>query len=71
MSPQIADVTRMQIGDLKTMMNDFGLVRSVTFKEVTPGGIDVYNVEFEKGRTEWRILVGFNDIIQFVSFRRL
>ena len=57
MSPQFADVTRQQLGQLKPMLEKQGAVQSVTFKSVGPGGLDIYEVKFEHGAMEFRIIL--------------
>jgi hypothetical protein len=37
------------------MILQLGVVQSLTFKGVGPGGRDIYEVKFENGLTEWRI----------------
>jgi hypothetical protein len=34
-----------------------GTLQSVTFKGVGPGGFDRYDVKFERGAIDWRILI--------------
>ncbi len=58
MSPTEAFITRLQLSDLHGAMNDFGALKSVTFKGVGPGGADIYDVVFANHATEWRILLG-------------
>lgn len=71
MSPQFADVTRSQLPQLKAMVGQFGALQSVTFKGVGPGGADIYEVQFEKAKTEWRISVGPDGKTQGITFRPL
>jgi hypothetical protein len=40
MSPNLADATRQQLPQLKTMMDQLGTLQTVTFKGVGPGGAD-------------------------------
>jgi CubicO group peptidase (beta-lactamase class C family) len=70
MSPQLAAATRQQLDDLKRVITDLGAVQEVTFTDVGAGGADVYRVKFENGSSEWRILMGPNETIQVVAFRR-
>jgi CubicO group peptidase (beta-lactamase class C family) len=58
MSPGLANVTRQQLSDLQNLIFGLGAVKSVTFKGVGPAGADMYDVAFEKGATQWRIIVG-------------
>ncbi len=69
MSPAVADVTRRQLPKIKSMIGELGAVESVSFKGVGQGGFDNYEVKFEHGSTEWRIILGLDGKIQGVSFR--
>lgn len=50
MSPELAELTRQQLNFLQKDLAALGAIRSVTFKEVSPSGVDVYVVEFDKVR---------------------
>lgn len=50
MGPELAELTRQQLNFLQKDVASLGAVRSLTFKEVSPTGVDVYEVEFEKER---------------------
>jgi serine-type D-Ala-D-Ala carboxypeptidase/endopeptidase len=69
MSPQLADVTRQQLPQLKTVMGQLGTLQSVTFTGVGPGGADIYQVKFEHGSTEWRISLGPDGKAIGIGFR--
>ena len=71
MSPRLADVTRQQLPQLKTIFANLGTIKSVTFKRVEKTGADVYDIEFEHGLTEWRISVAPDGTIDSLGFRRL
>ena len=71
MSPQLADVTRQQLPQLKAAIAQFGAVRSVTFKSVAPNGADVFEVKFEHGASEWSIILGPDGKIQGMRLRPL
>ena len=58
MSPQLADITRQQLPQLKATMAQWGALQSVTFTGVGPAGADIYQVKFKHGTTEWRIMLG-------------
>ena len=58
MGPGLAKVTRQQLKDLQGLIAGLGAVKSVTFKGVAPNGADLYDIAFEKGATQWRIIVG-------------
>jgi len=69
MSPGLATVTRQQLPQLKASIDKLGAVQSVTFKGVGPGGADIYEVKFEHGSTEWRIMLESDGKIASVGFR--
>jgi CubicO group peptidase (beta-lactamase class C family) len=71
MSPNLADATRDQLAQLKIIMDQLGALQTVTFKGVGPGGADIYEVKFEHGSTEWRIMMDSNGKIASLGFRPL
>jgi CubicO group peptidase (beta-lactamase class C family) len=58
MSPMLVNVTRQNLTDLQARVVDFGAVKSIAFKGVTPNGADIYDVAFEKHDMQWRIVLG-------------
>ena len=71
LSPALADVTRQQLPQLKAIIAELGAVQSVSFKGVAKNGADIYEVKFEHGSTEWRIMLESDGKIASVGFRRL
>lgn len=71
MSPGLADVTRQQLPQLKTIFGNLGAIKSVTFKRVEKNGADVYDIDFEHGSTEWQIVMTPDGIVESVGFRML
>jgi CubicO group peptidase (beta-lactamase class C family) len=69
MSSGLANVTRQQLPQLKATITQLGAVESITFKGVGPGGADIYDVKFEHGSTEWRILMQSDEKVASVGFR--
>ena len=69
MSAQLADITRQQLPQLKSTMAQLGALQSVTFAGVGPGGADIYQVKFEHGTTEWRIMLGTDGKAVSIGFR--
>lgn len=57
MTPEFAEVARPQIEHVEALIGGLGTVQSITFKSVGPGGFDVYEVKFERGSLDWRILL--------------
>lgn len=69
MSPGLAEVTRQQLPQLKTIFANLGAIKSVTFKRVEKRGADVYDIEFEHGSTEWQIIMAPDGTIDSLGFR--
>jgi CubicO group peptidase (beta-lactamase class C family) len=60
---------KQQLPQLQATINQLGAVQSVTFKGVGPGGADIYEVKFEHGSTEWRIMMQSDSKVASVGFR--
>jgi hypothetical protein len=71
MSPGLADATRQQLPQLKTIFANLGAIKSVTFKRVEKNGADVYEIDFEHGSTEWQIIMAPDGTIDSLGFRPL
>ena len=69
MSPSLAAATRQQQPQLQSMLVQLGALQSVTFKGVGPGGFDIYQVKFENGSLEYRILLGADGKVEGASLR--
>jgi CubicO group peptidase (beta-lactamase class C family) len=69
MSSGLANVTRQQVPQLQAAITQLGAVESVTFKGVGPGGADIYEVKFEHGSTEWRLMMQSDLKVASVGFR--
>ena len=42
---------------VEALVDGLGTLQSITFKGVGPGGSDIYEVKFEHGSLDWRILL--------------
>jgi hypothetical protein len=71
MSSGLAEVTRQQLSQLKSIFANLGAVKSVTFKRVEKNGADVYDIDFEHGSTEWQIIMAPDGTIDTLGFRPL
>jgi hypothetical protein len=71
MSPAFADVIRQQLVQLKGLVNQEGALESTTFKGVGPGGADIYEVKFEHGSMEWRIMLEPDGKVAGINLRPL
>jgi D-alanyl-D-alanine-carboxypeptidase/D-alanyl-D-alanine-endopeptidase len=71
MNANFADLTRQQLPQLKGLVTQMGAVESATFKGVGPAGADIYEVKFEHGSMEWRILLEPDGKIATIGLRPL
>ena len=69
MSARLAQTTRQQLPQIKALLARMGSVQAVTFKGVGPGGMDIYEVKFENGLTEWRIMLTPDGKIDGLNYR--
>jgi serine-type D-Ala-D-Ala carboxypeptidase/endopeptidase len=71
LTPGFAEVARPQTPHIEAMIAGLGALQSVVFKGVGPGGADIYNVKFEQGSLEWRILLDAQGKIAAARINRL
>jgi hypothetical protein len=64
MNPGLAGATRQQLSQLQSMIKPRGALQSLTFKGVGQAGADIYDVKFENGVFEYRIMLGEDGKIQ-------
>jgi retinol-binding protein 3 len=69
MSKDLAEVTRAQLPRLQADMSKLGPIRSITFKQVAPDGLDVYKVTMANGAIESGIFVSPNGRIETAWIR--
>ncbi len=69
MSAQVADLTRQQLPQLKAVLAQLGALQAVAFTGVGPAGADIYQVKFEHGETEWRLMLDQDGKVQTIGFR--
>jgi beta-lactamase regulating signal transducer with metallopeptidase domain len=55
LSPSMIMLTKQQQATIQIMIDGWGSLKSITFKENGPGGGDVYLVEFEHGSSVWTV----------------
>jgi hypothetical protein len=71
MSPSLAEATRQGLPQITALLAQFGAVKSVTFKGVSPGGADIYVVTFEHGSMDWRLMMLSDEKIASIGARPL
>jgi hypothetical protein len=57
MTPELAEIARPQAEHIEGLIGGLGTLQSITFKAVGPGGFDIYEVKFDHGSLDWRILL--------------
>ena len=57
MTSEFAELARPQEEHVEALIGGLGTLESITFQRVGPGGFDVYDVKFEHGALDWRILL--------------
>jgi Tol biopolymer transport system component len=55
MGPGLANATKARSAAMLPMFAKLGALKTLTFKNVAPGGADIYEADFENGQIEWRI----------------
>jgi CubicO group peptidase (beta-lactamase class C family) len=57
MAKQMASVTRQQLPTLQSRLKELGPIRSITFLQAMPNGMDSFDVQLEKGAILFQILI--------------
>jgi hypothetical protein len=65
------EATRQGLPQITALLAQFGAVKSVTFKRVSPGGADIYVVTFEHGSMDWRLMMLSDEKIASIGARPL
>jgi hypothetical protein len=71
MTPEFAEVARPQADHTEGLIGGLGALQSIAFKGVGPGGFDIYQVKFEHGSLDWRILLDFDGKVAGEALRPL
>ncbi len=58
MSPTIAEAIKNQLSVAQPTIANLGALKSVTFRNVSGQGVDLYLATYEKGTMVWRIALG-------------
>lgn len=69
MSPSLAAATRTQLPQMQSTISGLGELKSVSFKGVGPGGMDIYEAKFEHGSAEYRFMLSSDGKIDGALFR--
>jgi CubicO group peptidase (beta-lactamase class C family) len=66
--PSLANLLREDLPDLQGQMKQLGAVKTIAFKGVGPGGSDIYQVKFESGEMECRLMLASDGMIVLLGF---
>jgi CubicO group peptidase (beta-lactamase class C family) len=70
LNPQLATAVRQSFDQVRTnLLLPLGALKTVTFQEVGPGGMDRFNAAFEKGSLQFGIILGDNGRIEGLNMR--
>ena len=69
MTPPFANLTRQQLPQIQSIMQQLGALQTLTFKGVGQAGLDMYEGKFENGAVEFRILLETDGKIAAVGFQ--
>ena len=69
MIPALATTTREQLPKFQAMLKERGSLKSLSFQGVGPSGADIYEVQFENGAWEFRILLGLDGKVETAGIR--
>jgi D-alanyl-D-alanine-carboxypeptidase/D-alanyl-D-alanine-endopeptidase len=70
-TPDFAIVARQNAAPVEGLIASLGALQSVTFKGVGPGGGDIYDIKFESGAVDWRIILAPDGKVASVGVRKL
>jgi len=71
MGANLAAVTRQQLPQLQSSITRLGAIQTINFKGVGPAGADIYEVKFENGSLEYRIMLGPDGTAETAGIRPL
>jgi serine-type D-Ala-D-Ala carboxypeptidase/endopeptidase len=70
-TPEFAVSARQSESTTEALIASLGSLQSVTFKRVGPGGFDIYELKFDTGSVDWRILLSPDDKIAGINIQKL
>jgi len=69
MTPQLAATTRQQLAQFQSSLQERGALKSISFQGVGPSGADIFQVQFEKGAWEFRLMLGHDGKVETAGIR--
>ena len=66
--PSLANFLREDLPEIQRQMKQLGPMKAMIFKGVGPGGSDIYQVKFENGEVECRLMLASDGMIVLLGF---
>jgi D-alanyl-D-alanine-carboxypeptidase/D-alanyl-D-alanine-endopeptidase len=70
-TPDFAVLARQNESTTEALMASLGAVQSLAFKGVGPGGADIYEIKFDDGTVDWRIVLAPDGKVAGVGLRKM
>jgi serine-type D-Ala-D-Ala carboxypeptidase/endopeptidase len=70
-TPEFAILARENASLVEGLIASMGALQSLTFKGVGPGGADIYELKFDNGVIDWRIVLAPDDKVASVGIRKM
>jgi D-alanyl-D-alanine-carboxypeptidase/D-alanyl-D-alanine-endopeptidase len=70
LTPEFAVVARENAALSEGLMASMGALQSLTFKGVGPGGADIYEIKFDNGVLDWRIVMSTDGKVAGANFHK-
>jgi hypothetical protein len=71
LTPEFAIVHRQNESLVEGSIASYGALQSVTFEGVGPGGADIYELKFDNGTVDWRIVLAADGKVAGVGFHKV
>jgi CubicO group peptidase (beta-lactamase class C family) len=68
LSVPIAQMTRQRLSEFTSLVVHLGKIEAVSFKGVAPNGADIFDVRFDNGLMEWRIVPTERGAVDDIGF---
>jgi hypothetical protein len=70
-TPEFAILARENASLVEGLIASMGALQSLTFKGVGPGGADIYEIKFDNGVIDWRIVLAPDGKVASVGIRKM
>lgn len=70
-TPEFAVLARQNAAPVEGLIASLGALQTVTFKGVGPGGADIYEVKFENGMVDWRMILAPDGKVASLGVRKV